>query len=207
MYRLLTQSRATKLCFTSRIKLLALQPVDETVGTRLQCFTPGLTSAVRPPRRLHCMKDASASVDLESNQKVVLLNQQVNDLRRTWACEEVALGHLRWPICNPYQLLRTVVLSVAIGVCPAPYQAVHRVLPLSWSSFQPVPAARLSCLSSYFVGSALPVSLHASKSMIAVCFPSCSLRAPFFFHEHVAASWLRRFARRSSFFFLCVDSL
>ena len=109
------------------------------------------------------------------------MNQQVNDLRRTWACEEVALGHLRRPICNPYQLLRTVVLSVVIGVCPASYQAVHRVLPLSWSSFQPVPAARLSCLSSYFVGTALPVSLHASKSMIAVCFPSCSLRAPFFF--------------------------
>ena len=104
----------------------------------------------------------------------------MNDLRRTWACEEVALSHLRWPICNPYQLLRTVVLSIAIGVCAAPYQAVHRVLPLSWSSFQPVPAARISCLSSYFVGTALPVSLHDSKSMIAFCFPSCSFRAPFF---------------------------
>ena len=49
MYPLLTQSRTRKLFFTSRIKLLALQPVDETVGTRLQCFTPGLTSAVRTP--------------------------------------------------------------------------------------------------------------------------------------------------------------
>ena len=61
----------------------------------------------------------------------------MGDLRRTWAFEKVAVGHLRLPIFSTRAGCALLVWHHRVT-----YQAVHRVLPPALASLSTVPAAQ-----------------------------------------------------------------